>query len=597
MCLLISTGGRGQFTERALALGIDHHTLDPTGMGGGAVVFDYNNDGWQDIYLTGGQAPDQLYENLGNGTFEEVSKQRRITAFNVVKTMGVVAGDIDNDGYSDLLITTGEGHRNYLLRNEGGEYFTDISSPAGIIHEAWSSSATMGDYDGDGDLDIYVGNYVSFDALPFEDHITGAEANFLYRNEGNLTFTLVTESTLSAPAGCTLATLFTDTDSDGSADLFVLNDFGDFYQANQLFRQGVADTWAAEGAASGVDAAINAMGIAGGDFDEDGDMDYYVTNIGDNLYHQNNGDGTFDNVATSLYINDGTGSSWGTVAGDFNNDGHLDLYVNKGFLYDLDIAQFNRLYYGSGVKRIFTDDSRQLVIPDANNKARGVASGDFNNDGAIDLVVNGVRLNDNHTARSLIYMGKAEGNYLRIKLRGTAANASAIGSHIMLYAEDLTISREVTAGGSYLSGHEPTVHFGLGNRMAIDSIVIDWARPGKRQLWVPETINTTYAITESGLVTATDDAFNELLNQEHSAIKVSPNPAGSSLRIALPLVVGHRLRLELIGPGGQRSRPEGYTSGANEVTVRGLESYPAGIYTLRLQVETGNYTVRFAHFR
>ena len=176
------------FVERAMELGIEHHMYDPSAMGGGVAIFDFNNDGFEDIYFTGGLNEDKLFENLGDGTFSDVTKKMRITAFSIVKTMGVVAGDIDNDGFTDLLVTTAEGHPCYLLKNEGGEYFTNISKAAGIDHIAWSMTATMADYDLDGDLDIYVGNYVEFSEVPFDQNITNAAEDFFYQNNGNSTF-------------------------------------------------------------------------------------------------------------------------------------------------------------------------------------------------------------------------------------------------------------------------------------------------------------------------------------------------------------------------------------------------------------------------
>jgi len=153
------------FTERAAAMGVEHHTYEPSAMGGGVAIFDFDNDGYEDLYLTGGDAPDKLYHNQGDGTFADVSRAMRITAFSIVTTMGVTAGDVDNDGFTDLFVTTTGSDRNYLLRNVEGKYFQDVSLPAGIRHAAWSTSAAMADYDGDGDLDIYVGNYVHWPLL------------------------------------------------------------------------------------------------------------------------------------------------------------------------------------------------------------------------------------------------------------------------------------------------------------------------------------------------------------------------------------------------------------------------------------------------
>ncbi len=583
-----------QFVERALSLGIDHYTYDPTGMAGGVAVFDYNNDGWPDIYLTGGLDPDRLYENQGDGSFRDVSRERRIDGLRSLNTMGVVAGDLNNDGYTDLLLTTGQGDHCHLLLNEGGQSFIDRSSAAGIIHRAWSSSATLADYDGDGDLDIYVGNYVNYNALPFEQHITGAEPDFLYRNEGGLQFSLIDTPLLAEQAGCTLATLFSDYDDDGAADLFVLNDFGDLYEPNNLLRNtgGVSNPpFERVSERTGMRAAINAMGISSGDLNSDGRLDYYVTNIGDNRLYLSQSDGTFTESARQYYVNDGSGSSWGTVLQDLNNDGYLDLYVNKGFLYALDVPQYNRVYLSRGKELLFDDESRDLILPaTVANKARGAAYGDLDRDGDLDLVVAGVRLDPAHTARALIYTNTVQTNahWVQLHLQGTQANTSAIGARVAVYTPDRTIARELTAGGSYLSSHDPVLHFGLGSSSTVDSIVIVWPAPGTKEVLQLPTLDARYTLVEGGTLTTTRaaDVVTDL------GYQVYPNPTYGSLYLSHPAgEVRHSARVYLFTASGQLIH-SGAPGMPYPPRLPIADDLPPGVYYVEIRTATARQRIK-----
>ena len=207
-----------------MEMGIDHFSLDSNIMSGGVAIFDYNNDGFDDLYLNGGENPDKLFENIGGKFFRDVTMASGIARIlRNVNTMGIVAGDINNDGYTDLFVTTAQSNHCYLLKNNHGTGFSDISAEAGIDQAVWSSTATMGDYDLDGDLDIYVGNYVQYDGLPFSVNLTNPINNFFYQNNGNETFTLLPKTLSEKDTGATLVASFTDFDQDGDSDLFVLN--------------------------------------------------------------------------------------------------------------------------------------------------------------------------------------------------------------------------------------------------------------------------------------------------------------------------------------------------------------------------------------
>ncbi len=518
LCFLMGAVGLHAqlFSEQAKAMGINHHHYDPNVMGGGIAVFDFNNDGFDDIYFTGGLNDDKLYENMGDGTFTDVTKKMRITAFSIVKTMGVVAGDIDNDGFTDLLVTTAENERCYLLKNEGGKFFKDISKAAGINHKAWSTTATMADYDNDGDLDIYVGNYVSYNALPFDANITDAEEDFFYQNNGNSTFTKLKNPLSYEKRGCTLVASFSDFDQDGDSDLFVLNDFGDFYQSNKLLLNNTtSNTFEEITDPSGMNAEINSMGIAIGDFNEDGNFDYYITNIGDNLLYEGLGNAKFKNISDAQAVNDGTGVSWGTAFIDINNDSHLDLYVAKGTLLSIDDPQENKLYLRNSENGIFEDVSETQHMNEP-NKARGMAYGDFNNDGSIDLVVSNIRVIPENKGNALVYINQNtnENNWAKFSLKGTLNNKSAYGALVKVYANNKQQIREISGGASYLSHHSSTAHFGLSNTDKIDSVVVQWPGNATKEVYRNLPVNTHYSIIEKGSIYTTTTQRMEICANE-----------------------------------------------------------------------------------
>ena len=304
------------FQEVSAASGIEHvFDVGDYTFGGGVAVFDYDNDGDEDFYITGGLEPDVLYRNNGDGTFEDVTFDAGIEATAAYITQGAFAADIDNDGDRDLFITTrcyasdtSTFSPNILYENKGSGVFTDISYDSGIdALAAFSLDACFGDFNLDGYLDLYVGNFFLGNMDDFadsvgvyqEDHVLFlGERNFLYLNNGDRTFTEMATNLGVADVGTAWSVAFSDYDKDYDPDLFVSNDFGYAIEPNALYQNNYPDVEFTDvSAASQTNVAINSMGIAVGDVNEDGWLDYYITDMADNVLHLSQGDGTFVDAA------------------------------------------------------------------------------------------------------------------------------------------------------------------------------------------------------------------------------------------------------------------------------------------------------------
>jgi len=466
---------RGQsFLDVTETAGIDAVAIDPVIMAGGVVWFDYNNDFYPDLLLINGQAPLRLYRNDWDGTFTDVSEQSGL--LSVANAMGAVTEDLDGDGFKDLFITTFAGEPNVLLKNKGDGAFENISAAAGITHIAFSSSATVGDPDGDGDPDIYVANY-----LNGTEATDGGQPNFLYRNDGDFRFTEVAEELGLADVGCGLGATFTDVNSDGRQDLYVANDFGYLVLANEMFLN-EADGFEAKATRNGSAATINAMGIAKGDYDNDGDPDLYVTNIRENPLFNNVDNGSFFN-----YVSNRAGvdlpelTSWGTSFTDFNLNGLLDLVVANGQVAEAENGPEPMTLFRNEGDGGFTDVSTESLISNAQLIGRGLAVADYDLDGLPDVAVNAVQkeVNGPEKARLLHNTTSVEsGHWLAV--------ATPFGTQrLELHIGGQTLYRETDGGSSYLSHSAGPVHFGATTSTAIDSLVVHFGNEKKTFLDLP----------------------------------------------------------------------------------------------------------------
>ena len=522
--LILTSFSFGQtFTEESQSIGIQHIHIDTTLMGGGAAFFDMDNDGFIDLYLTGGENQDQIYHNNQNGTFTEVGTAAGINFTQNVKTTGVTTGDINNDGFRDLFITTNEEHHNLLLLNNGDNTFNDISLSAGIQDTAWSTSATFGDVNLDGYLDIYVSNYVSYLQYPFFDFLISGISNYLYLNNGNGTFSEASISTSTSNNGATLASAFTNFDNDNDIDIFLANDFGSFSGGNALYQnQGTGSNFINIATSSGIYAEINGMGVAIGDYDEDSDFDYYITNMMGNLLHTNNNDATFNEDAfTNGVISDDV-VSWGTFFFDYNNNTYLDLFTSSGGIMNTALPQQNKLFQNQQ-NGTFLNVSTAEGIIDV-KRSRGAIHGDIDNDGDLDIVTVNVEYNPLTSENISVYknnLGNGN-NWLQISLIGTTSNKDAFGSKIEVFSNGRSWIREIGGGSSYLSQNTSVAHFGLGNYTTIDSVKIKWPN-GNIQVETGVNVNQHLLITELDFTGINESTINNW--------KIHPNPAKNLINI------------------------------------------------------------------
>ena len=475
-------------------------------MGSGAAFFDYDGDGFVDIYvLNGAPLPgsaetslppaNALYRNQGDGTFLEVA-----TSAGVAHTgygMGATAGDIDNDGDVDLYVTNFG--PNVLYINNGDGTFTDDSSAAGVEAGGWSTSAAFGDYDGDGFLDLFVCRYVDFSLANHKfcgnlakglkaychPDVYNVTPSLLFRNNRDGTFTDVTQDAgvLVTDDGKSLGVVWGDYDNDGDQDIYVANDS----MRNFLFRNAgdgsFTDMTLLAGVGYSEDGQTQAgMGTDFGDYDGDGWLDIIVTNLDFEYNALYRGDST--GVFTDQSFNGGVAEpslnfvGFGTFFFDYDNDTRLDLFVANGHIID-NIHLFNNvstyrernfLFRNQGDGEFEEIGGRSGEVFSHQSVARGAAAADFDRDGDEDVLVT-------HCGESLLLLRNDGGNdngWVSLRLVGKRSNRDAVGARITLHIGDRRHIKEIKAGSSYLSQGGLELIFGLGEAAAADRVEIRW---------------------------------------------------------------------------------------------------------------------------
>jgi len=513
--------------------GLDSKTYIVETKGSGLAFFDYDRDGWLDLYLTNGvrfeetytpeNAPiSRLYRNQRDGTFLDVSRESGLAQTGW--QTGVCIGDYDNDGWDDIYC--GFWGQSRLFRNNADGTFSDVTEQAGVLIKGrrWASGCTFLDYDRDGFLDLYSASYIELDLervpIPGESDdcvwkgipvlcgprgLTGA-ADILYHNNGDGTFTDVTRQSGIDVAGnsYSITAVSADFNNDGWPDIYVAVDSQpSVYYVNQE-----NGTFEELGLLYGCAYSENGqqqagMGIGVGDFNCDGWLDIFKTNFqhdNSNLY-QNNGDGSFHDISTIA----GTGArtqyvNWGAGFMDYDNDGWTDIFYVTGHVYpkiqrykvDAEFKTPRIVYRNLGDGR-FKDVSSRLgpgVLE--RYSSRGCAFGDYDNDGDIDVVV----LNMNDPFSLLRNEGGNRNNWIKVKLIGTEGNRSAIGARVRVVTEAHSQINEVRSGGSVMSQNDLRLHFGLGRADRVDLMEVKWPKTGKIEKWEDVPVNRIYTIVE-----------------------------------------------------------------------------------------------------
>jgi hypothetical protein len=503
------------FKDVTKEAGIDHVFKVFEGFfGGGVCVLDYNNDGFEDIFLAGGMGDDKLYKNNGNGTFTNVYNISGLTPSRKFLTQGAVSADVNKDGFVDIFITTITTKdtlktipraENLLFLNNGNGTFKDATKEYGLAElQCFTTGANFGDFNADGFPDLYVGNYfteyqgklntISDATIVSSTQI--AKGQLLLNIEGKR-FEDVYEDYGLTHKGFGFGGLFTDFDNDGDQDLIVNHDFGYKRTPNLLLEnQYPSKEFVDIAAKKQMDLRINSMTSAVGDYNSDGLMDYFFTNIRFNYFMANTGkDNIFENRIQTLGMDFMT-ISWGANFADFDHDADLDLYVTNGDLNPNCVPMGN--FYFQNTNNTFQDKGREMGINDY-GIGRGSVIFDMDNDGDMDMVVVNQTPTMHYPVASytkLFRNDAAKGNWVKIKLKGVQAESQGIGSRIEIITNGKKMIREIDGGGSsHLSQNSTIAHFGLGNAKEIEKITVYWTG-GKSQVLTNQKVNTLIEIVE-----------------------------------------------------------------------------------------------------
>jgi hypothetical protein len=507
--LLISLGGTAAAEDKlpifadvteAAGLAFKHSYGDDNlsniveGTGPGCAFFDYDGDGFLDVYLLNGawrrevndnmgrryrgKLANKLYRNRGDGTFEDVTQKAKVG--DAGYGMGASAADYDGDGDLDLYVLNYG--KNVLYRNEGDGTFADVTEASGLGDPRWSLSAPWFDYDGDGDLDVYVVNYLEYDEGAFRDFYAAAgypgplsykaQPDILYRNDGDGTFTDVTkEAGLWFPGGRGMSGIACDLDGNGRLDLYVTNDAtpntywvnqGDGTFKNRAVRTGLAFGEGGQGASS--------MGPVAGDLDRDARPDVYIPDMGYGCLLMNRGRMFVDMTSPSnLAVICGQYTGWGGVLFDYDNDGFLDVYLATGNAHH-EYTEEDVLVRNDGKGRFVDVARRSGPYFAEKHVGRGAAYADFDNDGDVDLLV----MNLNGNAKLLRNDGGNRASWLTVAPRWKGTKAPVIGARVTVKVGERKLVHDVMPVTGYLSQSDPRAHFGLGTTSRVPSVEVRW---------------------------------------------------------------------------------------------------------------------------
>ncbi len=504
-----------KFTDVTKQAGIQHQFVVYEGMfGGGACVLDFNNDGFEDIFITSGMDDDVLYQNNGNGTFKNVYQGSGLETSAHYVTQGVAATDVNKDGWVDIFITTINSRdsvkkipraENLFFLNNGNGTFRNVTKEFKIDRlMSFSTGVSFGDFDQDGYSDIYVGNYFKNyeGTLTAINDATIVNANqttegYLLRNVNGKYFNNVYSDYKLNYKGFGFGGVFTDYDNDHDLDLFVHHDFGykaspDFLLRNDYPKDHFTDV----SKEMNMDLKINSMGTAIGDYNNDGLLDYYITNIRFNRLMVNQGkDKPFIEKSKEAGLA-AVSISWGANFADFDHDTDLDLFVANGDLNPNDNPISD--YYFRNDNGHFTEIAWKNGLQDY-GVGRGAIAFDMDNDGDLDLLVVNQKPVMQYPVLSetkLYRTDSVDGNWLKVKLKGTESDPQGIGSRVKVVIGKTRMIREIDGGSSHLSQNSTIAHFGLGTATVVDSLIVTWVG-GKQQILTQQNVNSLLTIVEA----------------------------------------------------------------------------------------------------
>ena len=531
---------------------------------GGIAVADFDDDGFLDIYVTTGEGhANRLYLNDQDGSFSEKARTSRVADRS--EGWGAVSGDLDNDGDADIYLTNYFSQNQLFLNDGDGRFATAVGS--GTSDSGPSTSASLADYNNGGHLDIYVLN---------RSQATDDYANALLLSNGDGTFADVTASSGTGNTATSLAVASFDYDADGYQDIYVANEF----ELDALYNNNRDGTFANRAIELGLPHGAG-MGVDFSDYDNDGDLDAYVSNLKRDFLLQNNGDGTFTDRQDVGILNDTM--AWGVNFLDHDNDGDEDLYVtNGGMMWPEKYSEANVFYLNNG-DGTFAEIASEMGIAD-DGDGRASACGDFNNDGYGDIFM----INVARGSVRLYRNNNSGNNWLTVRLVGTSSNRNGIGAIVTVEAGNSTQIKGVGAGGSFASMDSIDQQFGLLRHNLVDRVTVRWPS-GTVQELTDVGVNQTLTVIEP-VPTAVSDEDDPPTPTDFRLSQNHPNPFNSATAIEFVTPEAGPVSLVIYDVKGSplKRLVAGWRDAGRHVVRWDASGVASGVYVYR--IEAGRFT-------